>query len=300
MRIHALPVGPEFQPATQYSVSSPLQARNVEQDFYEWLPTSGFATSDPGEADWDYLPIFWGRFWCNHGFGAYGTDELQAETLRLVSRHRPTFTIADCAILHLLPQDLPNGFDFCGLKVFSSSRRTESGSIDIPLLCLPHERVYSHEYKRWLASFVGNMGIMGRPGMAEALSGRDDCFLQHADSDLELFENIMLGSYIALAPIGNSGASFRFYEAMQMGIVPYFIGWPDTRPFKNVIDWGSCSLHTESVDGLDSSLIELASNLDRLLEMGREAKTIYDEHLAFGRWCQYAVACLPDRQKKSQ
>lgn len=283
VKIWILPVDEEFQPDHQNFVSSPKQEYGVEQDFLWWLekqPDRLAAT--PQEADWDYLPVFFNRYYVN-SWGQTGLDELQAEILRLVSRDRPTFTVCEYDIISMQPF-----YDLCGMTVFVASRKEQNAAIDIPLLCSPHQAAPPPDQRRWLASFVGNLSTHSpRPEMVEALAGRDDCHVEHADKSPQYFANLMLDSYLALCPRGYGGQSFRFYEAMQLGICPLLIGDIDTRPFQRWLPWDKVSLYRPNVEGLSDYL----DGLDRakLLRMGKRAKDMYEHCLQFWQWPRYLL-----------
>lgn len=280
LKIHTLPVRPEFQPDHQNFTSSPLQEYGVEQDFLWWLQAHPELQADSeAEADYSYLPLFFNRIYVN----AWGkdTDAVQAEILRLVSRNRPTFTIAEYD-LHTFHPTL----DLCGMTVFTASRRGDRG-IDIPLLCSPHPLPRLPE-KRWLASFVGNLNTFTpRPEMAEALAERADVWLEHASKGIEYFAGVMLESYIGLAPRGYGGASFRFYEAMQLGVVPLLIGDLDTRPFKRWLPWDAVSLYLPDCKGLNDLLDSV--DAEDLALMGLQAQRMYNDTLAYGKWEEYVL-----------
>lgn len=290
MTITILPVKPEFQPPRQGFVWPPRngdagQDRGVEQDFFEWLQ------QHRDGPDLAYLPAFWNRWYINSQDeqGHWGGSQthratLQAEIDRLWSIWRgPWFTVAEADIRVLQPY-----LDLHGMVVFTASRRAAGDDIDIPLLSAPHPIPASRPAKKWLACFLGHMQTDGiRIRMGEALAGRADCRVEHANHGPDEFARAIMESYIALAPRGQGGQSFRFYEAMQLGVAPLYLSDLDCRPFKHWIDWERCSLHRTGVDGLGDYL----DRLDRpeLLEMGQRAAQVYREHLAYGRWCQYVV-----------
>jgi len=276
-----LPVRPEFQPDHQNFTSSPLQEYGVEQDFLWWLQKQPALLADnETDADWDYMPLFWNRVYVNDW--GQRTDDVQAEILRLVTRARPTFTVAEYDIASFHPN-----LDLCGTTVFTAGRRGTAG-IDIPLLCSPHPLPAILPEKHWLASFVGNLNTFTpRPEMAEALVGRNDVYCEHASRGPEFFARLMLESYIGLAPRGYSGQSFRFYEAMQLGAVPLLIGDLDTRPFKRWLPWDAVSLYLPDVSGLND-LLDSTDAADLAL-MGKQARRMYRDALAYQRWPAYVV-----------
>jgi hypothetical protein len=71
---------------------------------------------------------------------------------------------------------------------------------------------------------------------------------------------------------------------MDLGIVPYHIGVPDTRPFKKWIKWDECSLYSETVKDM-----WLPRDETMLKSMGWKAHAVYHERLKYGKWCQYVL-----------
>lgn len=280
MKIHILPVAKKFQPDKQnYRMPTHGADWGVEQDFHAWLLRNEHLIANrPEDADWDYLPLFWNRLYINWKWGEGGRDKIQNEILRLVTRRRPTFTICEYDV-----KDMQPFYDLCNMVVFTASRRNDSHehNIDIPLLCSQHKSPLHQPKKEWLASFVGNLQTAGiRMEMKSWLNGRRDVKILDDNRGPQFFVNLMLSSYIALAPRGHGGQSFRFYEAMGLGVVPYHIGTPDTRPFKGWIDWDSCSLYAPTVREM-----VLPNDKDLLLEKGRNAQNAYLRKLQYGKWC---------------
>lgn len=282
MKIHILPVNPEFQPQTQNYVCPPHnQQWNVCKDFLAWLGASGLATDNPDEADWDYLPIFWNAYYINNAWGQKGGPELQAEIERLVCRSRATFTITEYDIDEMQPE-----LDLCEMVTFEASRRNQTG-IDIPLLCSRHVRPDELPAKQWRACFAGNAGTWNeRFGMRDLMSSLPGVNIVHGQNGTEFFVRQMLESWIALAPRGHGSQSFRFYEAMDLGVVPLFIGDIDSRPFKRWINWDECSLYAAAVD---DAIPLLDTPVKRLEEMGWWARQVYEHDLMYGQWCRYVI-----------
>lgn len=283
VKIRILPVDQQFQPDRQnYRMPTHGADRGVEQDWIEWaVQQPGLITDNPKEADWDLFQPFWNRYYIQ-SWGQERLEELQNEILRLVSRNRPTFTICEYDI-----QDMQKFFDLCGMVVFTASRRNDDHpyNIDIPLLCSPHELPGRMPEKRFLASFAGNLKTDGiRMEMREVFEGQGDVQVLDGNWGTGFFVNLLLSSYIALAPRGHGGQSFRFYEAMDLGIVPYHIGMPDTRPFKQWIDWDECSLYAPTVED-----VQLERDKIDLAQMGWNAKGVYRNHLQYGEWCPYVL-----------
>jgi hypothetical protein len=97
----------------------------------------------------------------------------------------------------------------------------------------------------------------------------------------------MLESYFALCPRGVGSTSYRFYEAMQLGVVPVLIADEDTRPFRKQIDWETCSVFCKNINELPKKL-DSFSKVDAI-EMGKNAKSIYDNKLRYQKWCELAI-----------
>ena len=291
-----LQVNSEFLPDHQGFVwpprnGDPGQDKGVEQDFFRWATTQEYKFED---GDWAYLPIYWNRYYINNEWGNAGIVELQHEIDRCreiadQDGAKRWFTICEYDLRALQPQ-----LNLHGLVVFCSSRRKkETAFADLPLLSAPHPYLstmpeYHKEYK---ASFLGHMQTDGvRIKMGEALQGRSDCRVEHANYGPDMFRDVIVRSYIALAPRGQGAQSFRFYEAMQLGTVPLYISDMDCRPFKQWIDWDSCSLYQPNVDTLNEYIDSFSH--EQLLEMGRNAQWVYNNQLVYGKWCPYVIKTL--------
>jgi hypothetical protein len=292
MKIYYIPIDREFRPSHQNYIWPPQNAKagcdmGVEQDFEDWIINSGFLVSKPSQADWLYLPVYWNRFYINtsnaDGHWGGGADKLNEQVSEVLKYGIPVFTISEADEFVLHPQ-----INWGDITMFISSRRGDKG-IDIPLLSAPHD-VSEMPEKKYLASFVGSLGTDGtRTAMQEALKDREDCWIEHAGKGSEYFVNLMLSSYIALCPRGTGGQSFRFYEAMQLGVVPLYISDVDCRPFKNWIDWTLCSIYFSKPDKLDFWMDFYDNDKILLNNLGDNAKFTYDNFLAYGKWCRFVI-----------
>lgn len=291
MRIYRIPVEDKFKLDHQEFVWPPQNQvlggdRGVEQDFDEWI--NDMLVNDLSEADWIYCPIYWNRyFFANKdsaGDWGGGIEELAEEVERILSYDMPTFTIAEADIRVMIPN-----IYWKDMVMFCASRRGSIG-IDIPLLSEPHPFPSPLPEKKWLASFMGNLETDGiRMAMREELEGREDCRIEHAGVPADEFTRIMLESYIGLSPRGQGAQSFRMYEAMQLGVVPFYISDMDCRPFQNWIDWDICSFWVNSTERLNDYIEKLNEYKDKLIHMGYLAKTTYDDFLSYGNWCKFVI-----------
>ena len=261
----------------------------MEQDFEQFLLThSEYLTDNPDEADFQWFQPYWNRYYCNHWGSNESVGVLRAEILNLVSRNIPTFTICEYDIVDMQPS-----IDLCDMIVFTASRHSDNGCIDIPLLCSPHRELPYKKNRKWLASFMGKFETHGvREEMRQALQNRDDVYISKS-KDTQAYIELMADSYIALAPRGYGGQTFRFYEAMQFGCVPMLIGDIDTRPFKRWIEWWEFSAYSSRGD-IDATLSMAKAGIDLTKEMGQRARQVWQNELHYGKWCKYVLKELED------
>lgn len=279
LSVYVLPVSPQFQPSplrTKYPKHN-KQDYGIEQDFLGYLKQSSIVTDRPDVAVWHYLPVYWTRYHVNHAYGKTGQESLQQEVVGRVLDEAKTFTICQYDDGPLV--------DVGEITLFLGSRKGERG-INVPLLSYPHEIPSTLPPKRWLASFTGRIRTHSiRSDMRRALRLREDVSIRDTHGSSSFFAGQILQSYIALCPRGYGGSSFRFYEAMQLGVVPLLIGDMDTRPFRAFLDWDQMSFYTESAKGA-SEILDSHTKAE-LLHFGECAKAAYDNELAFGKWCKY-------------
>jgi len=296
LSIYPIPVPDEFRPASQgYAMPPhcPPEGYGVEQDFDLWLRAQpDLLAESPEAADWMYLPVFWNRLYIatwrwSQDEAAIGRCADWLAGLQAVLDFSRVFTVCEW---DLTTERLELGIG--PLTVFTAGRRHHTG-VDVPLLCAPHGVPPMQYAKRHLASFVGNIGTSGwRQGMEEALSGYDGVRIEHAQNGPAYFRDVMTASYVALAPRGHRGQSFRLYEAMDMGVAPVLVGDLDTRPFPERIDWDSCSYYVADPNDLPGFMDGL--DLEEALAKGQAAARVYHKDLRFGRWCRYVPLALAE------
>jgi hypothetical protein len=281
MKIYIIPIEEKFRPKKQ-GFKYPIHNKDygVEQDFYKYLTNNKeILTNNPNKADWHYLSVFWTRWHLNHNYGKEGLSDLQNEVNKKITDSSKTFTICQY-------DDGPLA-DLEKATLFLASRKSESG-IDIPLLSSPHCMPIFKKTKKYLASFVGRISTHElRIKMSEVLSKEKDILIKDGDFGPRYFINKILRSYISLCPRGYGGSSFRFFESMQLGVVPLLIGEPDTRPFKKFINWDIISLYSKNTDNLKN--IILPRRQEELVKMGKEAKEVYENNLTYQKWCPYVI-----------
>jgi hypothetical protein len=292
VKIWILPVLNALRPERQ-SFDWPPDNNNwgVEQDFLEWLWNSEHVTDNRDEADWDYLGPFYNRWYMNRpDDNRSARGELQNGIDFAMRRPERTFTICEYD-----PYGIQRDLDLHGAVLFTANRCHDYPArrvFDIPLLVHPHA-LPPPEEKKYLLSFVGHLGTDPiRHAMLRQLYDKEDCYITGESHGIDDFVRVMRQSYVALAPRGDGAQSFRFYEAMQAGVVPLYLSDIDARPFKKWVDWDSCSLWRSDCDNLCDWLHD--QEPERLLEMGRNAAAVYERQLAYGRWEEYVVRILEE------
>lgn len=276
MKIAILPIADIFRPILQpFIYPKHNKDYGVEQDFLKFLGNNQeVVVKDYAIADWHYLPVFWTRWHLNHDYAKTGLKILQKEVHGAIIDSQKTFTICqydDGPVVNLGKT-----------KILYASRKKKSGS-DIPLLSAPHKIPLLKPSKKYLGVFSGR--ITTHPIRKELINacGANNQFLVHdSDTNTKSYVKDMLSGYVALCPRGYGGSSFRFYEAMQLGVVPFLIGDIDTRPFKNQIDWKQISFYAKKCKDI-RKIIESVPKKE-LLEMGLRARKVFYEKLQYGKW----------------
>lgn len=281
MKIYTLPVDSKLQPESQ-SFTYPKHNSNygVEQDFIKYInKTSKLTTNMPDKADWHYLPVFWTRWHINHQYAKKGIKELQRLVNKSILNNKKTFTICQ--------YDDGPVIDLRGVKVFLSSRKISKGE-DIPLLSKNHKFPLIKPKKAYKASFIGRTSTHKiRKEMQKELNILPGVKIIDEDIGSKKYVKNILQSYIALCPRGYGGSSFRFYEAMQLGVAPMLIGDIDTRPFKKHIPWNDISFYASST--LEAKKIIKKTDKKLLKEMGKKARVVYENKLGYQKWCKYII-----------
>ena len=223
----------------------------VEQDFF-WYLTHEYPSlvDKPEDADWLYLGIYWTRIHLANGYGKTGIEELRDAVARFPLLHGRVFTVCQYDDGPLV--------DLGATRVYLASRKSSEFGRDCPLLAFPPPRPRIMPGRRYLASFLGRLDTHEfRKVALEPISMRADCFVYDGLKSQRFYRKILRQSWIALAPRGYGGSSFRFYEAIFAGAVPWLIGDLDTRPFKNQIDWDDFSFYSTTPEDFAKDFAEL-------------------------------------------
>jgi hypothetical protein len=287
MKIYILPLADCLLPETQEFIWPPdSNDFGVEQDFRLWLEASDLVTDDPDEADWHAMLLYWNRWFWTHEEDRSGKGEFNDSIQAAILDREKTFTVAEYGPLLEQPD-----VNLEGVTIFTASRRGDTRGIDIPLLLHPHAHRPIKSRRQWLASFAGNYETDGtRMDTYDALKDHPGVHFSPDFLGIHQFVELLQDSYVSLAPRGRGIASYRFYEAMQVGTVPLLISDIDGRPFKQWIDWDSCSYYRKDAEGLSDWLGSIP--LQEMVEKGMLAQQVYYEQLRYGQWCKYVIKTL--------
>lgn len=249
---------------------------NVETGFFNFINGSRYITNDPDEADWHYLPIMWSYWQLNNDYGRINREQMQTYLDSIVLDYDKTFTISEA--------DNEPGFNIKNMVVFSAN--SGDNWIPTPLVTLPHKVPAVLPEKKYLSNFVGTIKPWEtRIKMVQVLQKRLDVKIIQSKKGESLFVNTILESYSTLCPRGSALSSYRFYETMQLGVVPIMISDEDFRPFKNKIDWDICSYYFDSVDKLPEFFKSVS--IGELEQKSVEAKYVWER--LFEKWPQYIL-----------
>lgn len=281
MKIYILPVNeqskPKIRPWPEHSAGF-----TMEIDFLNFLRISGLTTIVLKEADWHYLPINWTFWLLSNDYGRANREEMQAYINKAVIDDSKTFTITEAGLT-------PANFEVGEMRVFSANQSTK-GEIPIPLLSLPHKFPRPLPEKKYLANFVGSIKHWPmRREMNELLKDRKDINIVERKKGEEFFVDAILSSYATLCPRGSADSSYRFYESMQLGVVPIMINEVDFRPFPGKIDWDSCTYFVDSPSKIPL-LLSMASRKE-LLHKGFLSQMIWRYLTDYG-WCRMVLDYL--------
>jgi hypothetical protein len=288
MKIFVLDVPEKFKPKNQ-PFAYPKHNFNfgVEQDFELFLKNNPqFVTKFIKDADFFYLPVYWTRFFLNIK-NITDVYIYESEINELIIDHSKTFTVCqyDDGCLINLGDTIQ----------FLSSRKSDKG-FDIPLLSKHHNKPFFNKEKKIYASFIGRKRTSEyRDKMFSALENIDNVYLKDSDKvSTSKYRNIILESYISLCPRGYGGSSFRLFESMQLGSVPYLFADIDTRPFKDFINWDQFSFFSDNENKLinDFSLF----NIEELRYMGQLSNAIFNGYIDFQKWPFWLIQTLKKLQ----
>ena len=245
---------------------------------------SYFSTNQNLESDYIYLPIQWTSYHINNDYGK-NVYPLKQFCNALTEQYpdEKFFTIVQYDGGTLV--DIDNCLIFGSSGSFSSPIGKNSHYEAIPLLSDPHDGEPSKE-KKYKVGFAGvDKTHSLRVRMYEYLKDLEGYkfFMNSYDPNRFIqFREILYNSIFALAPRGFGPASYRMYEAIQMGCIPIYITDEFWLPFTNQIEWSKMSLligpdEIETIPEKVDYLIQSGEYLN-MIEYGHQ---MYQKHLTW-------------------
>lgn len=275
-----------FQPR-QAPFRYPKYARDfgIEQDFLSFLKKSYPRTvTSPDEAEYVYIPFFWTRYHLQNDYGGYGLEELQAAVDKITTFGVPTFTVCqydDGPIVTL-----------ANCRIFLGSRKTH-GNLDAPLLASKLPGGFVLNNSKFVFNFIGRVDTHPiREELVRALKPLEGGYVRLDGVSPQHYAKILRQSDITLAPRGYGGSSFRFYEAIQAGSVPWLVGDIDSRPFKHQIAWSDFSLYSKTVPEFLEQFEQLTEK--RIRFMREAVRENLRPKLRLGHWSWLLIQELRD------
>lgn len=253
---------------------------NIENYFNNWI-RSAISSVPLEEADFIYLPIRFVDFFKVHVPGAakpphralnFIYDKL--ETPHFQEHSERYFTV--CQWSHGTCMALRKCIKF-------QSTAYTGAEIPIPLCVDPHPKQTIK--KTLLASFVGNYATHPiRARMARVLKS-PQIVCQNAIQNIQAFRKLMATSWFALCPRGFGPASFRIFEALQLGAIPVIISDQYRRPYADEVDWTEFSVEIK-----EGSLAKTEQRL-KGIDIPRREKMIKAGYEFYQNYCTKEQVC---------
>lgn len=240
----------------------------LEEFFFKYMRDNKLEKNTEGRL---YIPALWTNFQIEDWF-KYKRSEMQ-ESLDEYIKENPSengyFTVVqhDDGPMLTLPSNT---------KVYGAC----SGNVPLPLiyedknetlLKIKNDTKIDYNKKTTLCSFVGTVTHPVRKKCIDQLnnvSGFSFIYKTSWSTDINkdsqmLFIDTTLNSRFALAPRGYGRSSFRFFEILQLGVIPVYV-WNDIEwlPYKDKIDYTKfcISIHENEINNLPNILNNITEN----------------------------------------
>lgn len=251
MPLTILELGKQFRAATSVTYPPFKNGRYMEEYFYDYV----MENKDTIDTDLVYIPAFWTNIQIHPNFQAVKEmyNILLKKAYSLLPEDTKYFTIVqgDLGVELTLPKNT---------QLFGACY----GDIPLPLIYEDIEnkllQAPRNLPKKYLASFVGTYNTHQlRTKIFTLLNTKPNFKFEVntiwtnkvATSSAEAFINTTLQSKFCLAPRGFGRSSFRFFEAMLLGVIPVYF-WDDIEwlPYKDKIDYSkfAVSIHDNNIN----------------------------------------------------
>jgi hypothetical protein len=257
--------------------------RYFEEYFHDFWQETAFQ----GKENFVHIDVFWQHVFHLHGMQmAVGCllPAIQDVCRKAQEMGRIPFTVCQWDDGPGLGSAKP-----ANLVVFSLG---QSKDVPLPLIAedtdnklLSVPRMPVHEERTTLCSFVGTITHELRDRMCEVLSNCEgfvihtarEWHIQVPEDRAQLFVQTTQRNKFALAPRGYGASSFRFWEILQLGVVPIYVhDGDDARPFTDVLDYDtfSVTVHIDELSDLPARLRSMPDDVyAAMLKAGTEVIT---------------------------
>ncbi len=282
----------QFRPKTSIVYPPFKNGRYMEEYFYdffiEYLENKETETetekqeientkTEEQKKQWSYIPVFWTNIQNHPGFmkTCKTLSHILSDLLKEYHKKHPNtnfFTIVqhDDGILLNLPKEIKDK-----LLIFGAC----TGDIPLPLIYEDTTETIEkyrskNQYivkKEFQASFIGSETHPVRKLLIEKLQKNPKIKIQSSKSwtnsisskAADNFLETTIKSEFCLAPRGYGRSSFRYFEAIQLGVIPVYI-WDDKEwlPYKDFINYNdfSISINVNEIDKLPEILEKISNN----------------------------------------
>lgn len=286
-----------FRPAATYPPYPPYHVGlDMEKYFFEYYLKNKLKT------DRIYLPIYWTNLYNNKETSATYGRMLQ-DYFKTLNPNLKYFTICqhDDAPREILPK---NTLVFSGSGHVYEVKPTNN-CIPIPLICSPIPKPNKNRVKDIFCSFVGSNTHPLRAKMCKNLASNDKFVIDtrvweaNISKDRErAFIDTTERSVFTLCPRGYGLASFRLFEAMQLGSIPVYLYDIPWLPYEDEINWEEiCVLiHASDVDNIPNILDSIPP--DKIAAMRRRISEIYDKWFSLNGMCSKIYNTLENEKPR--
>lgn len=229
-----------------------------------------------------YIGVFWSNIFSNSELAGEAYPDIQPILDQDLDPGGRYFTICqfDDGPLESLPQHT---------TIFSSGcNRMHGDVVPIPLVCSPIPKdSIPNTKKTQFASFIGSLTHPIRDELITTFAGntnyRFSCGLWTScvsGESLRLFLDLTASSRFTLCPRGYGRATFRLYEAMQLGSIPVYISDHHVLPWEDELDWEEFCVIVDAgkVSNIDRILRRITD--ERYEQMRRRAREIYQAYFS--------------------
>lgn len=252
----------QFRPKTSITYPPFKSGRYLEEYFYDIVTQNSFNL----QSDYIYIPIFWTNLQNHPGFNK------MKESLHLILKEKlneyPEGTQFFTVVQH---DDGPQLYLPKNTLIFGSC----TGDIPLPLIYEDTNNTIENFpkflYKKYLASFIGSITHSIRREIQFEFLRRKNMYIRANDNwtnnvsnlDASSFLKLTAESKFCLAPRGYGRSSFRFFEAILLGIPPVYF-WDDIKwlPYKEFIKYSdfSVTMHASEIKDTYSFLESISDD----------------------------------------